>query len=102
MRMLATGLAVVLATVLGAQGSQSTEAVEKGTSPKKSAMFKDQMLRPNGTPVRSKGKKGSGQNSMVSQDSSGTEKSTREVRSEDARIHRWQRSVPRSKGLKSQ
>ena len=102
MRMWATGLAVVLATALGPQGSQSAEAAEKGASPKKSAVVKYQMFRPNGTPVRSKGKKGSGQNSMASQDSSGTEKSTREVRSGDALIHRWQRSGPLSKGLKSQ
>ena len=68
MRMLATGLAVVLATALGPQGSQSAEAAEKGTSPKKAAVVKYQMFRPDGTPVRSKGQKGGGQNSMVLQD----------------------------------
>ena len=98
MRMLATGLAVVLATALGAQGSQSAKAAAKGASPKKAAVVKYQMLRPDGTPARSKG----GQNSMVLQDSSGTTKSSRDVRSGDTLIHRWQRSGPRSKGLKSQ
>ncbi len=102
MRMLATGLAVVLATALGPQGSQSAEAAEKGTSPKKAAVVTYQMLRPDGTPVRSKGQKGGGQNSMVSQDSSGTTKSNRGARSADTLIHRWQRSGPRSKGLTSQ
>ena len=55
MRMLATGLAVVLATALGPQGSQSAKAAEKGASPKKAAVVTYQMLRPDGTPVRSKG-----------------------------------------------
>jgi hypothetical protein len=89
--MSAIGLAVLLATALGPPGSQSAEAAEKGAFPKKAAVVKYQMFRPDGTPVRSKGQKGGGQNAMVLQDSSGTTKSSRGVRSRDTLIHRWQR-----------
>ncbi len=53
---------------------QSAEGAKKDTSPK-GAGVKYQMFQPDGTPVRSKGKKGGGQNSMVFEDSSGTTKS---------------------------